>query len=71
MEFSAVFVNLLLMQFISFNFAALAGIAIRAIAFAILKLLGVFYILNVTVGIGLAATVDFILHEKLVSRRTA
>lgn len=59
----------LIMQFIAFNLAALTGISIRAVTFAFLDLLGVFYILNVIIGIGLAATVDFILYDKLIFKR--
>lgn len=57
-------------QFVSFNFAAVAGIFIRVIVFAILEKIGVFYLLSVAIGIGLAAIVDFILYDKIVFRRT-
>lgn len=63
--------NRLIAQFISFNLAAFTGIAIRIVFFAILEWWGVFYLLNVVFGIGLAATVDFILYDKFVFRRTA
>jgi dolichol-phosphate mannosyltransferase len=61
----------LITQFISFNLAAFTGISIRVIVFAILEKLRVFYLLKVAIGIGLAATVDFILYDKLVFRRPA
>ena len=61
----------LIAQFISFNLAALTGIGIRVVVFAILEKWGVFYLLNVAFGIGLASTVDFILYDRLVFRRTA
>lgn len=61
----------LIAQFISFNLAALTGIGIRVVVFAILEKWGIFYLLNVAFGIGLAATVDFILYDRLVFRRTA
>jgi putative flippase GtrA len=56
-------------QFISFNLALLAGIVIRVILFAVLEKYGVFYLLNVAVGIAVAASIDFILYDKLVFRR--
>ena len=59
----------LIAQFISYNLAALTGIAFRAILFPILEKCGVFYLFNVAIGIGLAATIDFILFDKLVFRR--
>ncbi|MEI9477279.1 MAG: GtrA family protein [Deltaproteobacteria bacterium] len=59
----------LVSQFISFNLAALTGILVRIIIFAALEKFGVFYLLNLTIGIGLAALVDFILYDKLIFRR--
>jgi dolichol-phosphate mannosyltransferase len=56
-------------QFISYNLALLAGIAIRVISFAVFEKWGVFYLLNVAIGIGMAAIIDFILYDKLVFRR--
>lgn len=56
-------------QFISFNLALLAGIVLRVILFAVFEKWGVFYLLNVTIGIGMAAGIDFILYDKLVFRR--
>jgi len=56
-------------QFISFNLAALTAIGFRAILFPILEKWGVFYLVNVAVGIGLAASINFILFDKLVFRR--
>ena len=61
--------NGLAAQFISFNLAALAGILIRVFIFAALDKLGVFYLINVFCGIGIAAIVDFILYDKLIFRR--
>jgi len=61
----------LMVQFLSFNLAALTGMSMRVIVFAILEKWGVFYLLNVAFGIGLVATVDFILYDKLVFRRPA
>lgn len=53
----------LVSQFILFNLAALTGIIIRIIVFAVLDKLGVFYIINVFLGIGVAAIIDFILYH--------
>ena len=59
----------LISHFIFFNLALLSGITIRVILFAVLEKWGVFYLLNVAFGIGVAATVDFILYDKWVFRR--
>ncbi len=59
----------LIAQFISYNLAALTGIAVRAFLFPILEKWGVFYLFNVAIGIGMAATTDFILFDKLVFKR--
>ena len=61
----------LIKQFIGFNIAALTGISIRAITFAFLELLGIFYLLNVAFGIGLVAAISFLLYDKLIFRRRA
>lgn len=60
----------LVTQYISFNLAALTGILVRLIIFAILDKLGVYYLINVFIGIGIASLVDFILYDKLIFRRT-
>ena len=59
----------LVTQFIYFNLAALTGIIVRIIIFAALDNLGVFYLINVFLGIGIAAIIDFILYDKLIFRR--
>jgi len=56
-------------QFVSFNLALLAGIVIRIILFAVLEKWGVFYLLNVGLGIGIAACIDFILYDRFVFKR--
>ncbi len=56
-------------QFIFFNLAALTGILIRVVIFAALEKFGVFYLINVFIGIGIAAIVDFVLYDKLIFRR--
>jgi putative flippase GtrA len=59
----------LVAQFVSFNLALLAGIVLRVILFAVLEKWGVFYLLNVAIGIGIAACIDFILYDKFVFKR--
>lgn len=56
-------------QFMSFNLALLTGIFVRAILFPILEEWGIFYLLNVAIGIGIAACIDFILYDKFVFKR--
>ncbi len=56
-------------QFISFNLALVAGIVLRIILFALLEKWGVFYLLNVAIGIGIAACIDFVLYDRLVFKR--
>ncbi|MBW2096826.1 MAG: GtrA family protein [Deltaproteobacteria bacterium] len=56
-------------QFIAFNLAALTGVGIRTLLFPSLELLGIHYILNVCLGIGTAAVIDFILYDRIVFRR--
>ena len=59
----------LLGQFISFHVVNITGMIIRITTFAILDKLGMYYILNVTVGICLAAAVSFILYDRIVFKR--
>jgi dolichol-phosphate mannosyltransferase len=59
----------LVAQFISFNLALLAGIVIRIILFAFFEKWGLFYLLNVAIGIGIAACIDFVLYDKFVFKR--
>ncbi len=56
-------------QFISFNLALLAGIVLRIILFAVLEKWRVFYLLNVGLGIGIAACTDFVLYDRFVFKR--
>ena len=56
-------------QFVSFNLAALTAIGFRAILFPILEKWGVFYLVNVAIGIGVASSFNFILFDKLIFRR--
>ena len=59
----------LLGQFISFHVVNITGMIIRIITFAVLDKLGMYYILNVTVGICLAAAVSFVLYDRIVFKR--
>jgi putative flippase GtrA len=59
----------LVAQFISFNLVLLAGIVARVILFGMLEKWGLFYLLNVAIGIGIAACIDFILYDKFVFKR--
>lgn len=59
----------LLGQFISFHVVNITGMIIRVIAFAVLETLGIFYILNVTIGICLAAVISFFLYDRIVFKR--
>jgi putative flippase GtrA len=56
-------------QFIYFNLVLLAGIVIRVILFAVFEKWGLFYLLNVAIGIGIAACINFILYDKFVFKR--
>jgi putative flippase GtrA len=59
----------LVAQFISFNLVLLAGIVARVILFGMLEKWGLFYLLNVAIGIGIAACINFILYDKFVFKR--
>lgn len=59
----------LAVQFIAFNFAALAGVMIRIASFAALETWQIYYLLNMTIGVGMAAVFDFVLYDKLIFRR--
>jgi putative flippase GtrA len=56
-------------QFLYFNLVLLAGIVVRVILFAVFEKWGLFYLLNVAIGIGIAACIDFILYDKFVFKR--
>jgi len=56
----------LAIQFLSFNLANLISIAVRVLFFAVLDKFGVFYILNVCIGIAITATISFMLYDKVV-----
>jgi dolichol-phosphate mannosyltransferase len=58
-----------ILQFLSFNLAAIAGLSLRIVIFAVLDRFDVHYIVNVFIGAGTVAVMDFILYDKLVFRR--
>ncbi len=60
----------LAVQFIAFNFAALAGVMIRIASFAAMENWQIHYLLNVTIGSGMAAVFDFVLYDRLIFKRT-
>ena len=59
----------LMVQFVFFNLALLAGIVVRIILFAVFEKWGIFYLLNVAIGIGIAARINFILYDRLIFKR--
>lgn len=59
----------LIAQCVSFHAANLVGIAARVIIFATLERLGIYYILNVILGIGVAAVASFVLYDRIVFKR--
>ena len=56
-------------QFLIFNLAVLTGVLVRIGLFALFELYGLYYLINVCLGIGVAAVLDFILYDKIVFRR--
>ncbi len=62
----------LLAQMGFFHLAALSGIAIRIVLFALLEKWGLFYLVNVAnvaFGIGAAASINYVLYDKIVFKR--
>lgn len=59
----------LIKQCILFHIAVGFSIVIRLIMFLILQLFGVHYLVNATVGIGTAATINYILYDRVVFRK--
>ena len=56
-------------QYILYNSLTLIGLGFRALLFALLEYLGIFYLLNVSLGIGFAAIINFIMYDKHVFRK--
>lgn len=59
----------LAVQFIAFNFAALAGVVMRIASFAALENWQIYYMLNMTIGVVAAAAFDFVLYDRLIFKR--
>jgi dolichol-phosphate mannosyltransferase len=59
----------LAIQFIAFNFAALAGVLMRMVSFAAMENRQIYYLLNMTIGVGMAAAFDFVLYDRLIFKR--
>lgn len=59
----------LFLQILGFHVTIGATILLRIILFWWLQKLGVFYILNAAIGIGLAATFDFIVYDTLIFKK--
>jgi dolichol-phosphate mannosyltransferase len=59
----------LAVQFIAFNFAAMAGVMIRIASFAAMEIWQMHYMLNMTIGVGMAAVFDFVLYDRLIFKR--
>ena len=56
----------LLGQFLIFHLAVFAGVLLRIGLFAFFELYGLYYLLNVSFGIGIAAVLNFILYDRIV-----
>lgn len=56
----------LVWQYFLYNFITLTAITMRIILFAILDYFGVYYLLNVALGIGLVAVFNFLMYDKYV-----
>lgn len=54
----------LIRQYIFYNFITLGGIIIRIILFALLDLAGLYHLLNVAIGISVAAIFNFKMYNK-------
>jgi putative flippase GtrA len=58
----------LMMQFLSFSMVNFFTMVLRAVLFAFLEKFQIFYVVNVTIGIAVAAILSFILYEHFVFR---
>jgi dolichol-phosphate mannosyltransferase len=59
----------LAVQFVAFNFAALAGVMVRIALFAAMENWHIYYLVNMTIGVGVAAGFDFVLYDRLIFKR--
>lgn len=58
----------LFFQFLSFNAAAFVAVLFRVFLFALLEKAGIHYLVNVSLGIGLAAGINYFFSDRLVFR---
>lgn len=58
----------LFLQFLSFNLTALVAVLFRVVLFALLERVGLHYLVNVAVGIALAAGLNYFFCERFVFR---
>jgi dolichol-phosphate mannosyltransferase len=58
-------------QCVSFHAANLIGLITRAVLFAVLESAGVYYILNMILGVGIAASMSFVLYDRIVFKRSS
>jgi len=56
----------LILQFVLFNFSVLASVVVRILLFALIELIGLHYLINVTIGIGAGAIINFVFYDKIV-----
>ena len=59
----------LFIQMLKFNLTIGITILFRLVLFPILQQLGVFYILNAAIGIGIAAVFNFIIYDTLIFKK--
>jgi len=59
----------LAVQFVAFNIAALAGVLLRIASFAAMENWQIHYLMNMTIGVGMAAAFDFVLYDRLIFKR--
>lgn len=56
----------LMTQFLLFNIANLFTMLVRGVLFAWLEKMGMYYLLNATLGIAVAAAISYLLYDRLV-----
>lgn len=59
----------LFIQMLKFHLAIGMTILFRLALFPILQLFGVFYVLNAVIGIGIAASINFVIYDTLVFKK--
>ena len=60
--------NSLLHQFILYHSGVLLGIVVKICLFATLDLFGIYYLINVLIGVGIAAAINYVFFDKIVFR---